>query len=238
MLMNPRTVCACQLVTSMISAKVAPLARCIIAITSAFLLARSAVDLRAAFLAGATFFAALAFLAGLRPPLGFPASGCALLLLSISIVSVMVVSPLPAMVCGWTIHRSVPGNKQVNSFRQRIESSGLGSRCDSWRGASGGGGAEATSAAATKSRNVTPPGAIYYKSRFDPNPDLPPRKRRHILEVAIMNYLSRGQAAKPEFWDPRIGIFKFGSPLYPLRAILEERSALTWLLFQFDARPI
>ena len=41
MLTKPRTVCACQPVVSMISASVAPLARFIIAITSAFLLTRS-----------------------------------------------------------------------------------------------------------------------------------------------------------------------------------------------------
>src|ERR1051325_8489405 len=43
MLMNPRTVCACQPVASMISASVAPFARCIIAIISAFLLLRASV---------------------------------------------------------------------------------------------------------------------------------------------------------------------------------------------------
>jgi hypothetical protein len=69
-------------------------------------------------------------------------------------------------------------------------------------GASGGGGAEASSALATKSRNVTPPGAIYYKSRFDPNPDLPPRISRYILEVAIMNSPSRGHGAKPNSDTP------------------------------------
>src|SRR5882757_3478702 len=74
MLTNPRTVCACQPVASMISASVAPLARLIIAITSAFLLLRSE-GLFAAFLAGASFFVALAFLAGVRVPVGFFDSG-------------------------------------------------------------------------------------------------------------------------------------------------------------------
>src|SRR5258706_15162942 len=41
MLTKPRTVCACQPVASMISASVAPLARFIMARTSAFLLLRS-----------------------------------------------------------------------------------------------------------------------------------------------------------------------------------------------------
>src|SRR2546429_2118661 len=61
MLTKPRTVCACQPVACMISSSVTPLARLIIAITSAFLLLRS-VALPPAFLA--TFFAALAFFAG------------------------------------------------------------------------------------------------------------------------------------------------------------------------------
>jgi hypothetical protein len=90
MLTNPRTVCRCQSVAFMISSRVAPFARCIIAITSAFLLARSPFDLLASFLASVAFFAALAFLAGLRPPLGFADSG-GLLLLSVSIVSVVMV---------------------------------------------------------------------------------------------------------------------------------------------------
>src|SRR5450432_4148295 len=52
---SPRLHCvACQPVAFMISASVAPLARCISAITSAFLLARAA------------FFTGLAFLAGVR----------------------------------------------------------------------------------------------------------------------------------------------------------------------------
>jgi hypothetical protein len=50
----------------MISANVAPLARFIIAITSAFLLARSALGLVADFLARPAFFAGLVFLAGAR----------------------------------------------------------------------------------------------------------------------------------------------------------------------------
>src|SRR5690242_17493111 len=51
MLTKPRTVCACHLVADMISASVAPLARFIRAITSAFLFVRSALGLPAAFLA-------------------------------------------------------------------------------------------------------------------------------------------------------------------------------------------
>ena len=75
---KPRTVCFCQPVSSMISASVTPLARFIIAITSAFLLVRS--PLSALFLAGAAFacpafacpaFAGAAFLAGLAFFAGF-----------------------------------------------------------------------------------------------------------------------------------------------------------------------
>jgi hypothetical protein len=51
MLTKPRTVCGCQPVAFMISGRVAPLARFIIAMTSAFLLARSAFGFAAAFLA-------------------------------------------------------------------------------------------------------------------------------------------------------------------------------------------
>jgi hypothetical protein len=56
MLTKPRTVCACHLVTAMISASVAPLARFISAMTSALLLARSALGLVAVFLAGGLLY--------------------------------------------------------------------------------------------------------------------------------------------------------------------------------------
>jgi hypothetical protein len=59
MLTKPRTVCFCQPVASIISANVTPFARFIIAITSAFLLLRSAAGL-AAFIAVAFFGSALA----------------------------------------------------------------------------------------------------------------------------------------------------------------------------------
>src|SRR5580704_16191433 len=75
MLTKPRTVCACQSVAFMISSRVAPFALCIIAITSTFLLVRSALALWVAFLAGAVFFATLAFFvdfAPLAPFLGLP----------------------------------------------------------------------------------------------------------------------------------------------------------------------
>ena len=49
MLTKPRTVWACQPVAFIISANVAPLARLIMAITSAFLLVRSALGLPAGF---------------------------------------------------------------------------------------------------------------------------------------------------------------------------------------------
>jgi len=62
-----------------------PLARFIISITSAFLLARSVFGLAPAFLARAAFFAGLAFLPALRAPSGFAVSGTGLLMLSLSI---------------------------------------------------------------------------------------------------------------------------------------------------------
>jgi hypothetical protein len=61
MLTKPRTVCGCQPVAFMISASVAPLARFISAITSAFLLVRSVFGLPVGFLARFAFFAGLAF---------------------------------------------------------------------------------------------------------------------------------------------------------------------------------
>ncbi len=64
MLTKPRTVCGCQPVAFMISANVAPLARFISVITSAFLLARSAFGLL--FLARLAFFRGFAFLVDLR----------------------------------------------------------------------------------------------------------------------------------------------------------------------------
>src|SRR5436190_17630126 len=76
MLTKPRTVCFCQPVVSMISASVAPLARFIIAITSAFLLLRSETLISSAL--WDTFFAGLAFLAAfpaLRGASGFGAAG-------------------------------------------------------------------------------------------------------------------------------------------------------------------
>jgi hypothetical protein len=59
----------------MISASVAPFARFIIAITSAFLLARSALDLLAGFRARPAFFADLTFLANVRFVFGCGTSG-------------------------------------------------------------------------------------------------------------------------------------------------------------------
>src|SRR5260370_35530414 len=79
MLTKPRTMCGCQPVAFMISGSVAPFARFIMAITSAFLLARSAFGLAAAFLARPAFFAGLAFLAGLCGALGFSWPGRGLL---------------------------------------------------------------------------------------------------------------------------------------------------------------
>jgi len=56
--MNPRTVCDCELVALLISANVAPLARFISKITSAFFLARLIFDVPAGFLAGDDFLLA------------------------------------------------------------------------------------------------------------------------------------------------------------------------------------
>src|SRR5580704_2815378 len=77
MLTKPRTVCACHSVAAMISASVAPLARFINAMTSAFLLARCAFGLPATFLAGPAFFAGLACLAIVRFVFGCGTSGAA-----------------------------------------------------------------------------------------------------------------------------------------------------------------
>src|SRR5258707_728423 len=73
MLTKPRTVCFCQAVSSMISVSVAPLARFIIAMTSAFLLVRSAAAglLATVFLAGFVFLVAFAFFGGFAPSAGF-----------------------------------------------------------------------------------------------------------------------------------------------------------------------
>ena len=84
-LTNPRTVCGRQPVAFMISGSIAPLARFIIAMTSAFLLLRSAFGLAAAFLACFAFFAGFVFFTPLRTPFGFAGSGAGLLMLSLSI---------------------------------------------------------------------------------------------------------------------------------------------------------
>src|SRR5438552_1049889 len=81
-LTKPRTVCACQPVASLIWASVTPLARFIIAITSAFLLLRSPCS-RVFFAGTLPFFGALDFFADFAPLAGFlgfaPRSlGCAL----------------------------------------------------------------------------------------------------------------------------------------------------------------
>src|ERR1700676_2947327 len=76
---TPLTVCFCQPVASIISGSVAPFARFIIAMTSAFLLLRSAES--PAFLVGFAFFVALVFFAGFAPFrafVGFGASGFSL----------------------------------------------------------------------------------------------------------------------------------------------------------------
>src|ERR1700730_14502531 len=80
MLTNPRTVCFCHPVACIISVSVAPLARVIIAMTSAFLLLRweafSPVGLPDAFLAALTF---LAGFPAVRAASGFSAAdsfGC------------------------------------------------------------------------------------------------------------------------------------------------------------------
>ena len=91
--MKPRTVCACHFVTAMISASVAPLARFISAITSAFLLARSAFGLPAAFLDRPAFFAGL-ILAAVRLAFACVAPGSGVVVFSdIGCVRVHRVSP-------------------------------------------------------------------------------------------------------------------------------------------------
>ena len=81
MLTKPRTVCFCHWVASIISPSVAPFARFIIAITSAFLLQLSGFGLSVGFWGTVAFLALLAAaLACLRPLLGFSASGVGSLL--------------------------------------------------------------------------------------------------------------------------------------------------------------
>jgi hypothetical protein len=100
MLTKPRTVCGCQPVAFMISGSVAPLARFIIAMTSAFLLARSAFGLVAAFLERPGFFA-FAFVSGLRAPLAFAVSGTGLLMFSLSIAFSLIEFLLAFAVVTW-----------------------------------------------------------------------------------------------------------------------------------------
>src|SRR6202035_1840757 len=85
MLTKPRTVCGCQPVAFMISGRVAPFARFIMAMISVFLLAPSAFGFAGNFLDERAFFAGLVFLPGLRAPLGFAASDAGLLMVSLSI---------------------------------------------------------------------------------------------------------------------------------------------------------
>ena len=82
MLTKPRTVCGCHLVMDMISASVAPLARFIMVITSAFLWVPSVFGFADGFLARRAFFAALAVFPAFRAPLGFAASVAGLLMFS------------------------------------------------------------------------------------------------------------------------------------------------------------
>jgi hypothetical protein len=70
MLTKPRTMCACHFMAAMISASVAPLERFSIAMTSAFLLLRSAFGL-ACFFALAALFEGFAFLTRLLVGLSF-----------------------------------------------------------------------------------------------------------------------------------------------------------------------
>jgi hypothetical protein len=59
------------------------------------------------------------------------------------------------MVCGWTIHHSVPGRKQLISFANVLNLQGLADVV--YRlGASGGGWRAASIAPATKSKNCRP----------------------------------------------------------------------------------
>ena len=85
---------------------------------------------------------------------------------------------------------------------------------------------------------MTLPGAIYYKSPFDSNPDLPPRISRYILEVCDYEFPVARPGSETEFREPGIGIFKLGSPLLPLRAILEERTVATETCHFISARGV
>ena len=107
MLTKPRTVCGCQPVAFMISARVAPFARFMSAITSAFLLARSALGLLPG-LAAVGFFALA--LAGLRLLFGCSVAVCGVAPLSMVSLLIDFLHDRAAIV---TIHHSGREKKQA-----------------------------------------------------------------------------------------------------------------------------
>src|SRR5215471_12645912 len=97
-LTKPRRVCGYQPVTLMISGRVAPFARFIMAMTSAFLLPRSAFGWPTVGLfARPAFFAGLAFLASFLLPLAGVAAGSGLPAFVESIVFVLICFSLPRL---------------------------------------------------------------------------------------------------------------------------------------------
>src|SRR5260370_38184954 len=105
----------------MISGNVAPLARFIMAITSAFLLVRSALGLLDAFFVRPAFFAGLAFLPALREPFGFAVSGAGLpFSLSIAFSLIEFLLDRVAVVTVITpVRRNIKGNlRAIRSMRR------------------------------------------------------------------------------------------------------------------------
>jgi len=114
MLTNPRTLCACQPVVFKISARVAPFARFMMAITSAFLLLPSRFGFRADFFERSAFLAAdLVYFPRARLAFDFVAWGSGAVL-STSTVLVLIFFSLTGCVRGRHIDRSERKNMQVN----------------------------------------------------------------------------------------------------------------------------
>jgi AraC family transcriptional regulator len=65
--------------------------------------------------------------------------------------------------------------------------------------------------------------AIFWKSNFDPNPDLPPRKRRQILKVAIIIL----QRAETDSGEAGMAVFRRGPGVYPLGRLAQYLNSTT-----------
>ncbi len=141
------------------------------------------------------------------------------------------------MVCGWTIHRSVPGHKQVISFRQRIESSGLLALRASWRTWRRGGG-PASLGEKESSKLSTGVGhllqiALRSQSRFAPS-----HKQIHLGSCDYVSDVPQPDAETGIPGRP-VGHFENGSPSVPLRAIVGGGRGIPGAsLFRFSGRGL